>query len=227
MGSKMAKDALNQFSNLRYWRWLVPIMAAMVAGCQTTPEPLRGEFTPISPWVAAEQSAIDIPVRWGGTVVEVATGEQLTCIEVVSRPLTGESRPVSDDVSDGRFIGCNQGFVDPEIVRIGRDVTMTGWVDEFETRLIGEFEYKYPVLDASALFIWPVATAPNYVVYYGWPAALGWYGYNRYYPPYPGWGGQPPGHRPPPGSKPPPSNSAPNRTSPAPAGKPSPTRRVK
>lgn len=200
---------------------------AGVTACQTVPEPLRGEFEPVSPWVTAEQQRSGIPVRWGGNVVNVETGEELTCIEVVSRPLTHESRPTFDDVSDGRFIGCNEGFVDPEIVRVGRDVTMTGWVETFESKLIGDYQYTYPVINAEALFIWPVSTAPDYVVYYGWPAALGWYGYRYYRPSYPSWG-PPPGHHPPPGGGPPPSGgNSPSRASPSPAGKPNPTRRVK
>ena len=60
------------------------------------------------------------------------------------------------DASGGRFIACRAGFYDPAIFQVDREVTVTGVVDGFETRRIGEYDYRFPRLAADVIYLWPV-----------------------------------------------------------------------
>lgn len=117
-----------------------------------------------------------VTVRWGGTITKVTnTDADTTELEVVSRPLDRGGRPRHVDVSEGRFLAVVQGFLDPEIVRAGRDVTVTGEVGELRDGRIGEAGYRFPVLRVDDYRYWkPRATAA------GVPGPYGPYGYGAY-----------------------------------------------
>ena len=103
-------------------------------------------------------------VRWGGTIAEVrntAAGD--TVLEVVSRPLRRGGRPIRNDVTEGRFLAEVPEFLDPEIVKRGRDITVTGRVGESREGRIGETDYRFPVVQVRDYRYWkpaPPRTAP-------------------------------------------------------------------
>ncbi len=154
--------------------WLLPIL---LAGCATVPRPLQGEFAAMRPLDAS--SANGTQVRWGGSIiaVEPRTGE--TCFEVLGRALNERARPRETDTSDGRFLACRNGFYDPEVFKAGRDITVTGALAGDEIRKVGEFDYRYPRVNAQAVYLWPERSDRD--IYHHRPFFLGspfWYGYN-------------------------------------------------
>src|SRR5690606_17660658 len=111
---------------------------ALLAGCATAPKPLRGEYGNLLPQDAAMAQADGI-VRWGGNIVSVAPAADRTCIEILGRELSEAARPrLTPDESAGRFIACRAGFYDPAIFAPEREVTVTGRIEGYETRRIGE-----------------------------------------------------------------------------------------
>lgn len=126
-----------------------------VAAC-STPEPLRGEFAPVSAKDAALSggAATAQPVRWGGTLLSMSNKDDSSCFEVLSRPLDDSGRPKRTDQDLGRFIACAPGFKDPEVYKTGRLVTMVGTLGGIEERKVGEFPYRYPKLTASSIHLW-------------------------------------------------------------------------
>jgi outer membrane lipoprotein len=126
-----------------------------LAGCASIPKPLQGDFAPMIPNEAAAHDATGQAVRWGGTlaVIEPMAGE--TCFQIVGRPLDERGRPITSDRGDGRFIACRQGFYEPQIFTAGRSITVTGRIVGYETRRVGEYDYRQPKVAADVIYLWP------------------------------------------------------------------------
>ncbi len=136
----------------------VPAVIALtlaLAGCVTAPKPLQGQFSTITPEGAVAKQAVGELVRWGGHVVSVEPRSQSSCFEIVSTPLAGSTQPQQLDRSLGRFIACRNGFYDPEVFKAGREVTISGRIEGFETRKVGEYDYQYPRVAADVVYLWP------------------------------------------------------------------------
>ena len=153
---------------------------ALLGACATAPQPLQGNFLAVTPEQAVAGQQIGAAVRWGGRIVETKPGPDGTCFQVVATPLNATGRPDSDnaDAGQGRFIACRAGFYDPAIFTSERDVTITGRIVDFETRRIGDFDYRYPRLDAEVIYLWP-ERLPQDRIYFQDPFWPGYYG---------GWG---------------------------------------
>jgi outer membrane lipoprotein len=123
-------------------------------------------------------------VRWGGKLIETGNREKTTLLTVLSRPLYKDGEPRLDDDSGGRFIAIVPAFLDPKIYAADRLVTVTGTLLRAETHKVGEYPYRYPVVEAKAWYLWPrESVAP-----YGYPYP-GWYDpwYGPWYGPYGPW----------------------------------------
>lgn len=155
-----------------------------LAGCASIPAPLAGEYPDFYPDQVTDRS-LGAEVRWGGVVLETEPTSDETCLEIMAANLDRSFRPVPSDHTRGRFLACRDGFLDPAIFREGREVTVVGYLNERMPGRIGEFEYRYPVLDARVVYLWPERPETVYVHHYP--------GYWGYYDPW--WG---PYHYPPP-----------------------------
>ena len=123
-------------------------------------------------------------VRWGGTIVAVHNREQDTRIEVVGRGLGSQGKPRDGDATAGRFLAEIPGFLDPAVYAEGRKITVVGMLAEPETRLIGEFSYRFPVVRTRAHYLWP-EEKPVRDPYYPGPWYYDpWYPYHWPYHPY-------------------------------------------
>lgn len=155
---------------------LIPLLA--LAGCATAPKPLQGEFSALQPDEASAREAVSERIRWGGRIVSVAPGATETCIEILGRDLGESARPSRvEDLSAGRFLACRAGFYDPAIFAPDREVTITGAIESYESRRIGEYDYRYPRVAADVIYLWPERrqdelqhVSPFWMTYrpYGW-----------------------------------------------------------
>jgi len=185
------------------------LLASLLGACATVPAPLQGTFPKTTPRDSLAQAATQ-PVRWGGQIIKVEPKADTTCFEIIARTLDMAARPERmKEGSDGRFIACHAGFYDPEVYTRGRDITVVGNVTGTERGKVGEYDYTYPRVEATSIYLWPkrpLYTAPPY--YDPWLTGPGWGGYGWGW----GWGpywGSPPiiirergGHRPPPKPRP-------------------------
>lgn len=135
---------------------LLPLLAiVLVSGCVSSPKPLQGEFAPIAPGDAVRSGTTGDAVRWGGRIVKVEPLPAQTCFEVVGVRLATDGRPMRRDQSSGRFLACRAGFYDPEIFQPGREITLSGRVVGYEDRKVGEYDYRYPRMEADVVYLWP------------------------------------------------------------------------
>jgi outer membrane lipoprotein len=154
---------------------LIAALAASLAACATAPQPLQGQFTPVTPREAVERDSTGAVVRWGGRIVEVEPQPNRTCFQMISTRLDVSGRPywASDDVG-GRFIACRTGFYDPAVFEKNREVTFTGRVEGYDTRRIGQYDYRLPRIAADVVYLWPVRQRVDVIER---PAPWPWWGW--------------------------------------------------
>ena len=154
---------------------LVVALAASLAACASAPQPLQGQFTPLTPRQAVERDSTGAVVRWGGRIVEVEPQPNRTCFQMISTRLDVSGRPywASDDVG-GRFIACRTGFYDPAVFEKNREVTFTGRIEGYDTRRIGQYDYRLPRLAADVVYLWPVRQRVDVIER---PAPWPWWGW--------------------------------------------------
>jgi len=148
------------------------------------PAALRGAgtFADITVAQAQQHDLSGQHVRWGGTIIKVTPHESQTCVEIVSRPLDDEARPVDTDETFGRFLACSSGFYDPEVYGEGRKVTVIGTLESSVVGKIGELSYQYPKVAAETVYLWPKLHPPRYIYQ---PIDPFWYPYGPW--PYGPW----------------------------------------
>jgi len=155
------------FRALRNWFSGMALVLAF-SGCASVPQPLQGNFAPLDPAAATQQDATGKTVRWGGTIAAVESLAGETCFQLVGRSLNDEARPIRNDRAEGRFLACRQGFYEPHVFAQGRSITVTGHVVGYETRKVGDFDYRQPKVAADIIYLWPKRQAVQVVeVYYG------------------------------------------------------------
>ena len=123
-------------------------------------------------------------VLLGGVVVKTVNKQEGTLLEVYQTRLDREGKPTDTDRSEGRFLALYQGFLDSEIYREGRLVTIAGTVQGEKVQLLGEIEYSYPYLIITELHLWEEEKPVQYK-HYRWdpwydPWALRWWPSRRH-----------------------------------------------
>lgn len=94
-------------------------------------------------------------VLWGGRVIQTSPGQDTTTLEVVAFPLQRDQRPNERQDSIGRFLVRYAGYLEPEDYREDRLITVTGPIDEVREGVVGDAPYRYPVVRADQLYLWP------------------------------------------------------------------------
>jgi outer membrane lipoprotein len=149
---------------------------AILAGCAPTfPEAVRRDLDRSLTFAAIIQDPEAYRGRnvlVGGEILGTTHLREETELEVLERPLDAFERPGAVDASAGRFVVRHPGFLDSLIYAPGRLVTVAGRVAGAVVRPIGEAQYRYALLEARALYLWPAARYEP-----GPPPAWGWYPY--------------------------------------------------
>lgn len=227
-------------------RWALLLVALGLAGCATAfpPEVMESvdRGVTLAQLSASPAAYVNARVILGGEIVATVPRTGESEIEVLERPLRGDDLPARTDRSEGRFLVRSKEFLDPAVYANGRRLTVVGTVVGEDERRIGELPYRYAVIQAEAIRLWPreVLIVPGYgypyysPYYYGYPSwywGFGW-GWGGAWGPYyggPGWyrpypyppaPGPPPGQGPP--SGPPPGSNPPPGSPPGPGSAPPP-----
>jgi outer membrane lipoprotein len=125
------------------------------AACMPPADLARGPFSELAPSDLEPDALQGRRVRWGGEIVDVTPAKRETCLEVLARPLDWQARPRETDESYGRFLACRPGFDDPAVYEAGREVTVVGTVGRPVVGKVGDYDYRYPVVEAEAVHLWP------------------------------------------------------------------------
>jgi len=152
------------------------LLVLVLAGCASVPAPLQGQYSQMTPRDVVASQQRGMQVRWGGRIVAVDPLPDRTCFEVVSTGLDASGRPRwAADATGGRFIACRAGFYDPAIFQPDRELTVIGSVDDFRDQRIGEYEYRFPVVHAAVVYLWPVRERIDVIQQVPPPVPWWWY----------------------------------------------------
>jgi len=164
--------------------WSLGGMVMIIAGCATPMVP-RNVMSSITqpPTLFREiqkntDHYIGKTVLWGGTILKVTNYQETTSIEVLQEPTDSDGRHTTIEESQGRFLAEVKGYLDMEVYKRGRQISMTGKVKGQQEQPLGEGqgEYSYPMMAVEHIYLWP-ETVRLYPVpaYYGPP--MWWGGY--------------------------------------------------
>lgn len=169
-------------------RFLILFVLLTLGGCSSMPESLRvADESRLVSYMQVAANADGLkgqPVRWGGVIADVQNQQDATMVEMLHYPIRSSGRPIVSDQSVGRFRVYVDGFLDPMVFKPGRAVTVSGQVLGIESGLVGEHEYQFPTLHASAYHLWreiaevdvtTISVGYGYWPYHYWYYAPGWY----------------------------------------------------
>ncbi|MDD5273268.1 MAG: Slp family lipoprotein [Methylovulum sp.] len=121
------------------------------------------------------------PVRWGGVVVDVANEQNRSLIQILSYPLNGQGRPLTDQPHQGRFVISSPEFLDPAVYEKDSPITVAGVLVGGIERTVDKKTLHLPLLTVTAMHLWPTDYYANSPVYGGYGTFNSYYGYQ-------GWG---------------------------------------
>ena len=146
-------------------------LATLAVGCASKPSTSVGlaqvDDVSLARALLAPETYEGATVRWGGIVSNTENKADHTLVFVVARALKNSEKPDSDSASEGRFVARFNGFVDPQVYKSGRPLTVVGPVDGSLVRAIGEYDYRFPIVSVRDSHLW--AEPPKVRNYYYYP----------------------------------------------------------
>jgi outer membrane lipoprotein len=148
-------------------RFIAFFLLAALAACAPLSQDIRRQADESAPFSEIQKNPdkfSGMVVIWGGVIIETTNLKESTVIKVMQTALDFQRRPTDLDRSEGRFVIRVDRFLDPDIFKKGRQVTVGGEIAGKETQPIGEIQYIYPVVRAKELKLWeqPVPYPPYY-----------------------------------------------------------------
>jgi len=120
----------------------------------------------------------------GGYILETKNLTDQSIIRVLQAPLGFGEEPESRDYSEGRCIISQKGFLDPEVYRKNRKITVAGTVVGSGVEKINDFSQPYLKIQSREIYLWPEDRQYYPNSYYApWFYPYPYYRY-RHYPDY-------------------------------------------
>ena len=158
----------------RFMRWVALAFVVLLSGCASAfPESvMRTVDTDVTVGALRQDPAAHKGERVivGGEILSTTPRTGQTEVELLARNLRGDDSPERSDRSPGRVLLRTSEFLDPAVYAPGRRITVVGEVAGSEERKVGELPYRYPVITAERIRLWPqdVVVSPAYYSWY-WP----------------------------------------------------------
>ncbi len=108
----------------------------------------------------------------GGIILDLKVEKEKTILEVLQVPASAYERPKDMEKSEGRFIVEYPSFLDPEVYKKGKAITVGGVIKEKEIGKIGERELVYPLIEGKEIYLWPPEEKEMRCEIWGWPSVL-------------------------------------------------------
>lgn len=137
---------------------LLSVIVGLLSSCASAPKfDTAGVDRGLTPGAAADRGAnvVGTRIQWGGVIVATRNLPQSTQLEVLAYPLERNGEPDTTGTPRGRFLLVEDGYLEPVDYAPGRAVTAVGTVTGVEQGRVGEADYRYPVVDAAQLHLWP------------------------------------------------------------------------
>ncbi|MBI5491507.1 MAG: Slp family lipoprotein [Deltaproteobacteria bacterium] len=170
---------------------LILVLAALVvfAGCSVMPKTILKEVDrdiTLDMVRSRPEQFVGKRVLWGGKILGTDNLEEHTEIEVLESSLGYDDTP-ANGTSKGRFIIQSKQFLDSNIYKANKRITVAGTIKGVEVRKIGKSDYRYPIITPIDMRLSEQPPQTPYPDYYNYPPYMygpyGPYGpYNPFYP---------------------------------------------
>ncbi|MEJ2564708.1 MAG: Slp family lipoprotein [Gammaproteobacteria bacterium] len=142
-------------------------MLVLLSACAVTPpfsdELLHGVNLSLNPEQAVKQNVKDTEVMWGGVIVNATNTPDHTDFAVLYYPLDSSQRPDRQQPAKSRFIVRYPGYLETMVYAPGREITVLGKLQGVEDGKIGGAPYRFAVLEADRIHLWPVGDGDSRV----------------------------------------------------------------
>lgn len=180
---------------------LAVLSALIISGCSVLS---KGTLKQVDPDISLDiveanpDRYVGKKVLWGGIILKTENLEDVTQIEVLETELSFDESP-RDGASRGRFIVESKRYLDANVYKENKRITVAGTIKGYETRKIGKMDYRYPVVTPIEMKLFDYVPQPQYQDYYmpytGYPYGYPYGPYGPYSPfspspypyPYPGY----------------------------------------
>jgi outer membrane lipoprotein len=165
---------------------LVASAAFACVGCASLPIPgeVRKQATPGLTFEQAfkqPEAHKGKKVLWGGQILDIQNEQDRTILHILQVPVDKYGEPGSADDSQGRFLAIFEKYLDGQVYKPGRKVTILGTIDGQREETLGQggMKYRHPLIKGEFIHLWkktyrrPAYSDPYYDPYYG-----GYYGPN-------------------------------------------------
>ena len=140
--------------------YLVACMLLLLSACAVTPpfsdDLLHGVNRSMQPEQAVKENVQNVQVMWGGVIVNATNTEDHTDFAVLFYPLDSSQRPDREQPANSRFIVRYHGYLETMVYAPGREITVLGKLQGVEDGKIGDAPYRFPVVQAERIHLWPV-----------------------------------------------------------------------
>lgn len=140
---------------MKLWLWILSF-ALLLSGCAGQPFSVEQSPTPTQ---VARSGETGSEMHWGGRIVAVKNLRDRSLVEVLSFPLDRNGQPQTDEAPQGRFIVERRGFLEPHEYAPDRLLEVRGRLSDFTAGQVGDAAYRYPVVMADRLVLWPERAA--------------------------------------------------------------------
>jgi outer membrane lipoprotein len=135
-------------------------MLVLLSACAVTPpfsdDLLHSVNRSLQPEQAVKDNVKDVQVMWGGVIVKATNTADHTDFAVLFYPLDSSQRPDRQQPAKSRFIVRYRGYLETMVYAPGREITVLGKLQGVEEGKIGDAPYRFPVLQAERIHLWPV-----------------------------------------------------------------------
>jgi outer membrane lipoprotein len=139
---------------------MVVIIAALLGACAAVPpfpqQALLKVDRTLTPELAARNAAHGIQVLWGGVIIGSINMPDHTDFNVLFYPLDRSQRPDLTKPPQNRYIVRNTGYLETMVYAPGREITVLGGLQGVEDGKVGDAPYRFPVVKADRIVLWPV-----------------------------------------------------------------------
>ena len=140
-------------------RWLLfSIALIFLNGCSGLPKAMKNEpykDVGLNTVKADFASYMEMPLRWGGKIINVTNKENLSQVQLLFYPLNRLGRPSITVKTEGRFMISANEFLDPAVYKEGVEVTVLGVLTGKIKQQVGEKILTLPVLSIKHIHLWP------------------------------------------------------------------------
>ena len=134
------------------------LMFFLPTSCSVISKQVRKESTQPVSFKSLDQETdryIGNMVTLGGYILATKNLAGESVMTILQAPLGFREEPKSKDQSEGRFIVSQKGFLDPEVYKKDRKITVAGEIVGSALEKIDDYSHPFLKIESHEIYLWP------------------------------------------------------------------------